>query len=101
MPRVYITGLGFVTCIGNDAATVAGNLRALRHGIELFPPFQKPEIMCKVAGTIKGFFTDSVDPEGWTFPSTYAIKRETIRSVAPHGLFAHRSEERRVGKECR
>src|ERR1035438_7442776 len=89
MPRVYITGLGFVTCIGNDAATVAGNLRALRHGIELFPPFQKPEIMCKVAGTIKGFFTDSVDPEDWTFPSTYAIKRETIRSMAPHGLFAH------------
>jgi 3-oxoacyl-[acyl-carrier-protein] synthase I len=89
MPRVFITGLGFVTSIGNDAATVAGNLRALRHGFELFPPFQKPDIACKVVGTIKGFSTDSVDPEDWTFPAAYEIKRETIRSMAPHGLFAH------------
>ncbi|HXQ81848.1 MAG TPA: beta-ketoacyl-[acyl-carrier-protein] synthase family protein [Opitutaceae bacterium] len=89
MPRVFITGLGFVTSIGNDAATVAANLRALRHGFELYPPFQKPEIACKVVGTIKGFSTDSVDPEDWTFPAAYEIKRETIRSMAPHGLFAH------------
>ncbi len=89
MPRVFITGLGFVTSIGNDAATVADNLRALRHGFELYPPFQKPDILCKVVGTIKGFFTDSVDPEDWTWPSAYEIKRETIRSMAPHGLFAH------------
>jgi 3-oxoacyl-[acyl-carrier-protein] synthase-1 len=89
MPRVFITGLGFVTSIGNDAATVSGNLRALRHGFELYPPFEKPDIPCKVAGTIKGFFTDSVDPEDWTWPAAYEIKRETIRSMAPHGLFAH------------
>jgi 3-oxoacyl-[acyl-carrier-protein] synthase-1 len=89
MPRVFITGLGFVTSIGNDAATVAVNLRELRHGFELYPPFQKPEIACKVTGTIKDFFTDSVDPEDWKWPAAYEIKRETIRSMAPHGLFAH------------
>ena len=89
MPRVFITGLGFVTSIGNDAETVSGNLRELRHGFELYPPFQKPDIACKVVGTIKGFFTDSTDPEDWTWPAGYEIKRETIRSMAPHGLFAH------------
>ena len=89
MPRVFITGLGFVTSIGNDAATVTGNLRELRHGFELYPPFQKPDIACKVVGTIKGFTTDSVDPEDWTWPKGYEIKRETIRSMAPHGLYAH------------
>ena len=89
MPRVFITGLGFVTSIGNDAAAVTGNLRELRHGFELYPPFQKPDIGCKVVGTIKGFTTDSVDPEDWTWPSGYEIKRETIRSMAPHGLYAH------------
>jgi 3-oxoacyl-[acyl-carrier-protein] synthase-1 len=89
MPRVFITGLGFVTSIGNDAETVSGNLRELRHGFELYPPFQKPDIACKVVGTIKGFFTDSTDPEDWTWPKGYEIKRETIRSMAPHGLFAH------------
>jgi 3-oxoacyl-[acyl-carrier-protein] synthase-1 len=89
MPRVFITGLGFVTSIGNDAAAVASSLREMRHGFELYPPFQKPEIGCKVIGTIKGFTTDSTDPEDWTWPSGYDIKRETIRSMAPHGLFAH------------
>jgi len=52
VPRVFITGLGFITSIGNDAATVADNLRAMRHGFELYPPFQKPEIPCKVVGTV-------------------------------------------------
>src|SRR5665213_2050647 len=89
MPRVFITGLGFVTSIGNDAGAVAGSLREMRHGFETYPPFQKPEIACKVIGTIKGFFTDSTDPEDWTWPKGYDIKRETIRSMAPHGLYAH------------
>jgi 3-oxoacyl-[acyl-carrier-protein] synthase-1 len=89
MPRVFITGLGFVTSIGNDAATVTESLRALRHGFEVYAPFQKPDIQCKIVGTIKGFTTDSTDPEDWTWPAGYEIKRETIRSMAPHGLFAH------------
>jgi 3-oxoacyl-[acyl-carrier-protein] synthase-1 len=89
MPRVFITGLGFVTSIGNDADAVASSLREMRHGFELYPPFQKPDIACKVVGTIKGFSTDSVDPEDWTWPEGYEIKRETIRSMAPHGLYAH------------
>jgi 3-oxoacyl-[acyl-carrier-protein] synthase-1 len=89
MTRVFITGLGFVTSIGNDAAAVAGSLRELRHGFELYPPFQRPDTACKVIGTIKGFFTDSVDPEDWTWPAGYEIKRETIRSMAPHGLYTH------------
>jgi 3-oxoacyl-[acyl-carrier-protein] synthase-1 len=89
MPRVYITGLGFVTSVGNDASSVEASLREMRHGFELYPPFQKPDIACKVIGTIKGFFTDSTDPEDWTWPSGYDIKRETIRSMAPHGLYAH------------
>jgi len=40
MPRVFITGLGFVTSIGNDGATVARNLREMRHGFEvvIIPP---------------------------------------------------------------
>lgn len=89
MPRVFITGLGFVTSIGNDAATVIRNLRELRHGFELFPPFQKPDIPCKVVGTLKDFTADSTDQEDWTFPARYKIKRELLRSMAPNGLFAH------------
>lgn len=89
MPRVFITGLGFVTSIGNDAAAVTRNLRELRHGFELYPAFQRPDIPCKVVGTIKEFTTDSADPEDWTFPARYKIKRELLRSMAPNGLYAH------------
>lgn len=89
MPRVFITGLGFITSIGNDASAVTRSLRELRHGFELYPPFQKPDIPCKVIGTIKEFTTDSTDPEDWTFPARYKIKRELLRSMAPNGLFAH------------
>ncbi|HWA87224.1 MAG TPA: beta-ketoacyl-[acyl-carrier-protein] synthase family protein [Opitutus sp.] len=89
MPRVFITGLGFVTSIGNDAATVGSHLRELRHGFEVYPAFQKPDIPCKVVGTVKDFSTDSADPEDWTFPARYKVKRELLRSMAPNGLFAH------------
>ncbi len=89
MPRVFITGLGFVTSIGNDATAVSRNLRELRHGFELYPPFQKENIPCKVTGTIKEFTTESVDQEDWKWPARYTIKREVLRTMAPHGLFAH------------
>ena len=89
MPRVFITGLGFITSIGNDAPAVSRNLRDLRHGFELYPPFQKENIPCKVVGTIKDFQTDSVDQEDWKWPARYAIKRDVLRTMAPHGLFAH------------
>ena len=73
MPRVFITGLGFITSIGNDASQVTQSLRELRHGFELYPPFQKPEIPVKVAAPVKGFSTDSNDCEDWTFPARYSI----------------------------
>lgn len=89
MPRVFITGLGLVTSIGNDATSVSQRLRQLAHGLETYAPFQKPEIPCKVVGTIKDFTADSTDQEDWTFPTRYKIKRELLRSMAPNGLFAH------------
>jgi 3-oxoacyl-[acyl-carrier-protein] synthase-1 len=42
-----------------------------------------------VVGTIKDFTTDSTDPEDWTYPAAYRIKRELLRTMAPNGFFAH------------
>jgi len=89
MPKVYITGLGFITSIGNDLASVTESLRELRHGIVQYPPFQRPEIPVKVAAPIKDFQMDSTDPEDWVFPARYTIKRELLRGMAPHGVYAY------------
>ncbi|HRI82742.1 MAG: 3-oxoacyl-[acyl-carrier-protein] synthase 1 [Verrucomicrobiota bacterium] len=88
MPRVFVTGIGLITSIGNDAASVTSSLRELRHGFELYPPFQPDDIPVKVAAPVKGFQTDSTDPEDWTFPERYRIRREVIRGMAPHGVYA-------------
>lgn len=89
MRRVFITGIGFITSIGNDAATVLQNLRELHHGIELYPPFQRPDIPIKVAAPVRGFDTSSMDPEDWTWPERYRVRREQLRSMAPHVLYSH------------
>jgi 3-oxoacyl-[acyl-carrier-protein] synthase-1 len=87
MPKVFITGLGFITSIGNDAATVTQSLRELRHGMTPYPPFQRPDSPVKVAAPVKGFDTDSLDPEDWTYPDRYRPRRETLRGMGPNAFY--------------
>src|SRR6186713_711528 len=89
MRKVYITGVGFITSIGNDAIAVSESLRELRHGIVQYAPFQKPEVPVKVAAPIKDFQTDTTDQEDWVFPARYNIRRELLRGMAPHGVYAY------------
>ena len=41
MKRVVITGLGIVSCIGNDAETVTKNLKNLISGISSAPEYEE------------------------------------------------------------
>jgi len=88
MRKVYITGVGFITSIGNDAISVSESLRELRHGMIQYPPFQKADVPVKVAAPIRDFQTDTTDQEDWIFPARYSIRRETLRGMAPHGIYA-------------
>src|SRR5512140_3278500 len=88
MRKVYITGVGFITSIGNDAGSVSESLRELRHGMIQYPPFQKADVPVKVAAPIRDFQTDTVDAEDWIFPARYNIRRETLRGMAPHGVYS-------------
>lgn len=89
MAKVYVTGLGFITSIGNDAATVTRSLRELRHGMVVYPPFAKANVPVKVAAPIREFDTSSIDPEDWTYPERYYVRREQLRSMGPHVLYSH------------
>jgi 3-oxoacyl-[acyl-carrier-protein] synthase-1 len=84
-----ITGLGFITSIGNDRATVRRSLRELRHGFEPFDFIGNPRVAVKVAGTIKDFEFPSLNSRDWRWPAAYTIEREAVRSMAPHGVYAY------------
>jgi 3-oxoacyl-[acyl-carrier-protein] synthase I len=88
MPRVFITGLGFITSIGNTSAAVEESLRTLRHGIVTYPAFAADKVPAKVAAPVREFDTSSDDPEDWVIPAPYSVKREQLRSLSPNGLYA-------------
>ncbi len=89
MKNVVITGLGFITSIGNDYQSVKDSLINLKNGIEVYPPFAPDNIPVKCVGTVKDFDTSSSDQEDWIYPSNYRVRRDIIRGFAPHCLYAY------------
>ena len=83
-----ITGLGFVTSIGHDRASVVRSLRELRHGFETVEFFGNPNLPVKVAGTVKGFSFSSPNWRDWRWPENFTVDRELLRGLAPHGVYA-------------
>jgi 3-oxoacyl-[acyl-carrier-protein] synthase-1 len=89
MNRVVVTGLGFISSIGNSCSEVEDSLRTLRHGFGPFPLREGEEAPVKLIGSIKGFDTLSQDPEDWKYPDRYEIKRGHRRTMSPHVLYSH------------
>jgi 3-oxoacyl-(acyl-carrier-protein) synthase len=86
--RAVITGLGFITPIGNDRASVVASLRAGTPGLAPVEFFGNPALPIKLAGTVKNFTVDSPRWREWHWPARYEIPRETLRSLPPHGVYA-------------
>ncbi|MAM91799.1 MAG: beta-ketoacyl synthase [Opitutaceae bacterium] len=99
--RVFITGLGIVSGIGNDLKSVAASLRSLEHGFSVFPAYSPYEDddsgAVKLVSSPGGFEVDSLDFEDWTYPSEYRIRREELRGLAPHGLYAYCAMKQAIG----
>jgi 3-oxoacyl-[acyl-carrier-protein] synthase-1 len=86
---VVVTGLGFITSIGNSRRAVLDSLWHLRSGIEAYGPFAPENIPVKLAGTIKEFDVESLDQEDWSYPKEYRIPLNYLRGLSPHGLYGH------------
>ena len=52
MRRVVITGLGIVSCLGNDKDTVSASLRAGKAGIRFNPEYAEMGLRSQVSGSI-------------------------------------------------
>lgn len=89
MPRTaVITGLGFITSIGLDRASVIESLRRGKSGMVNHDFCGNPAHPVKVAAPVPGFFVDSPTWRDWKWPDGYVIPRETVRGLAPHGVYA-------------
>ena len=89
MRRVVVTGLGFISSIGNSKAEVLKSLKEVRTGIEFFDELDKPNVPVKLAGTVKGFTFGSSRPEDWTLPEGYSITRDQVRPMGPNCVYAY------------
>lgn len=97
LQRVFVTGIGIVSSVGNDAASVLESLRGLKHGFEPFSPQnEKIPSDVKLAGTVKGFDVSSADFEDWVFPAPFKIRRDVLRSLPPHGPYVHAAMEQAI-----
>ncbi len=96
VPRVVVSGLGFVTSIGNDQAAVTASLRALRSGIERYDFIPGANLPIKVVGTVKDFDIASVQWAGWRWPDGYTFARDALRGMPPHGLYALCASEQAI-----
>ena len=86
--RAVVTGLGFITPIGNDRPAVIASLRSGRHGLAPVEFFGNPSLPVKIAGRVRDFSVDSPSWRQWSWPADYEIPRETLRGLAPHGVYA-------------
>jgi len=50
--RVVVTGIGIVSCLGNDKATVTDSLRSGRSGIKFQPEYAERGLRSQVAGSV-------------------------------------------------
>lgn len=87
-PLPVITGLGFISSIGQDRPAVQRSLCELRHGFEPVEFLGNPALPVKVAGTLKGFSFPTPNWRDWRWPEHFAIDRELLRGLAPHGVYA-------------
>ncbi len=88
VPPPWITGLGFVTSIGNDRETVLHSLLTNRSGIEPHRFLEDDRSQVRAAGTIKEFDLSDPNWATWTLPNRYTLSRKVLRSLPPHGVYA-------------
>ena len=61
MRRVVVTGIGIVSCIGNDKQTVLESLRVGRSGISYNPVYEEMGLRAHISGRVNISFEDHID----------------------------------------
>ncbi len=83
MRRVVITGLGIVSCLGNDKDTVSANLRATRSGIRFNQAYADMGLRSQVSGSVNLNLEELID-------------RKIMRFMADAAAYAYLSMEQAI-----
>ena len=83
MRRAVITGLGVVSCLGNDKETVTDSLREGKSGIVYREDFKEMGLRCNVGATL------DIDPSEY-------IDRKVLRFMGPSSSYGYISMERAI-----
>jgi 3-oxoacyl-[acyl-carrier-protein] synthase I len=94
--RVVVTGLGFITSIGNNREQVLTSLRECRTGIEYYPELERTGVPVRLAGTVKEFTFPELRPDEWIYPDAYKIRREHLRSMSPNAVYGFCAMEQAI-----
>jgi len=86
--NAVISGLGFTTCIGNNASDVEHSLRDLRHGFQEVDLLPGVDGARRMVGRPSGFSFPSASYLSWKYPAQHRLPRELMRSLNPHGVYA-------------
>ena len=82
MSKVYITGVGCITPIGNNIETLWNNLMAGHCGIDFITKLDTTDLPVKVAAEVKDFH-----------PENYGIDKNMIRHNDIYALYALEKDE--------
>lgn len=97
--RVVVTGMGIVSCLGNDLPTVTNALRAGQSGIRFMPEYREMGLRSQVAGTPVIDLEAAIDRKQLRFmgdAAAYACV--ALRdAIADAGLDANRIHDARTG----
>jgi 3-oxoacyl-[acyl-carrier-protein] synthase-1 len=83
MKRVVVTGMGIVSCLGNDTLTVAEALRKGQSGIRFVEAYKEIGLRSQIAGTLQ------INP-------AEHIDRKTLRFMANAAIYAYISMDQAI-----
>lgn len=99
MRRVVITGLGIVSCLGNDKETVTASLRNGQSGIRFNPAYAEMGLRSQVSGSVQLNLEELIDRKIYRFMGDAAAYAYLAmqQAIADAGLSAEQVSNPRTG----
>jgi len=99
MRRVVITGIGIVSCLGNDKESVSDSLRACRPGIRFNPSYAEMGLRSQVSGSVDLNLEELIDRKVYRFMGNAAAYAYLAmqQAITDSGLSVEEISHPRIG----